>query len=165
MHPPNQSSCFHLFIVFNLECNENQWNSRPLKTQDDSLKIEWLLWYFCWCQRIEVYNNDTLIIRKGWKVTLTLHFLSPLSWISWASWQLARWPQQRTVATSSQVLPWTVRAVPAFLLLFILVSTLLDSWHSEWTEHILLTYSKGSFPHLDIILLPCFAPEEVHFNS
>ena len=123
MHPPNQSSCFHLFIVFNLECNENQWYSRPLKTQE-SLKIEWLLWYFCWCQRIEVYNNDTHIIRKGWKVTLTLHFLSPLSWISWASWQLARWPQQRTVATSSQVLPWTVRAVPAFLLLFILVSTL-----------------------------------------
>ena len=53
MHPPDQLSCSDLFIVFNLGCNNNQLNSRPLKTHDDSLKIEWLLWYLCWCQRKE----------------------------------------------------------------------------------------------------------------
>ena len=123
---------------------KRRWENLPLR--EAPVKVYSLNWWYddmrvddmvvdCYIScLLSPGSIDDMIIWWQWdNVTLhcnvTLHyslpcyiyFLSPLSWISCANWQFARCPQQRTVPTSSHVLPWPLSISFSLFIIIIIV--------------------------------------------
>ena len=145
----------YVFPAFPKFLKSNIWREREREVTVYSLN-----W---WCDDMEVDcyiscllspgSIDDMIIWWQWdNVTLhcnvTLHyslpcyiyFLSPLSWISCANWQFARCPQQRTVPTSSHVLPW-----PLSFLLFIVTIIIYHLYYYRNHYHHMLPWKLLSY--------------------